>query len=182
MKQLWPEGKVDQIPNTGPAPLVMSVEDWKAVTPDWVRLAAAIEADEGLKKKLGWVREMYGFSIALAKNGVDVDLSPPGSSKLIAQLPMERGLGQAHAFHYTQCTIYKTVAGDEDVWKYDKRFYTTQDVALKVPLIEEPPEKFQPGKWKFIEGDPVTKEKHEAISMMIKQMNRGIATLEEITL
>lgn len=179
MKKLWPEGKTDLIPNAGPAPLVMSVEDWKAVTPDWVRLAAAIEADEDLKTKLGWVREMYGFSIALAKNGLDVDLTPPGSNELISQLPIDQGLGKAHAFHYTQCTIYKTIEGDKDVWKYDKRFYTAPEVALKVPLIEEPPEKFDAGKWKFIEGDPVTKEKHEAIRAMIKQMNKGIALLKE---
>jgi hypothetical protein len=180
MKQLWPEGNVGDIPNAGPAPLIMAIEDWIAVTPDWVRLAAEIEADKNLVKTLGWVREMYGFSIALAKNGLDVDLTPPGSNELIAQLPMEKGLGHAHAFHYTQCTIYQTLVEGDDVWKYDKRFYTSAEVALKVPLIEEPPEKFEPGKWKFIEGDPVTEVKHEAIKSMIKQMNRGIATLKEL--
>jgi hypothetical protein len=180
MKQLWPEGQPVDIPNAGPAPLVMSVQDWIAVTPDWVRLAAKIEADDRLKKVLGWVREMYGFSIALAIHKLAVDLTPPGSNRLISQLPIDRGLQNAHAFHYTQCTIYKTLVGDNDVWKYDKRFYTSAEVALKVPLIEEPPEVYEAGKWKFIEGDPVTEEKHEAIKAMIKQMNRGIATLKEI--
>lgn len=181
MKQLWPDGEPGDIPNAGPAPLIMSVEDWKLVIPDWVRLAAAIEADEKIKRRLGWVREMYGFSIALAKNGLDVDLTPPGSNQLISQLPIDKGLEHAHAFHYTQCTIYKSIAGDEDVWKYDKRFYTSAEVALNVPLIEEPPEKFEAGKWKFIEGNPVTEEKHEAIRAMVKQMNKGIATLKPIT-
>lgn len=80
-----------------------------------------------------------------------------------------------------QCTIYKTVAGDKDVWKYDKRFYTSEEVALKVPMIEEPPPEFVAGLWKFIEGNPVTADKHESIRQMIKRMNEGIATLKDLT-
>lgn len=72
------------------------------------------------------------------------------------------------------------MAGNEDVWKYDKRFYTTAEDALKVKLIEEPPQPFKPGEWKFIEGNAVTQEKHESITQMIRQMNRGIATLKEL--
>jgi hypothetical protein len=72
------------------------------------------------------------------------------------------------------------VEGNKDVWKYDKRFHTSPEDALEVPIIEEPPA-FEQGKWKFIEGPPVTLEKHESITEMIKQMNRGIATLKPIT-
>lgn len=36
------------------------------VVPDWERLTAHIEADEESKKRLGWVREMYAFSVAAA--------------------------------------------------------------------------------------------------------------------
>jgi hypothetical protein len=39
------------------------------VIPDWERLTAHIEADKESKDKLGWVREMYGFSIAVALAG-----------------------------------------------------------------------------------------------------------------
>lgn len=67
------------------------------------------------------------------------------------------------------------------MWKYDKRFYTSEEVALKVPLIEEPPAEFLEGAWKFIEGNPVTKEKHESIRQMIKRMNEGIAMLKDLT-
>jgi len=49
-----------------------------------------------------------------------------------------------------------------------------------VPLIEEPPA-FQEGAWKFIEGNPVLKETHNSIEQMIKQMNRGISTLKDIS-
>ena len=182
MEALWPQAELDSIPNTGPAPLLMSKDDWVRVTPEWERLAARIESDAGMKQRLGWVREMYGFSIALAKNGIKVELKPPGQSLLIAQLPMDKGLGQAHAFHYTQCTIYKTADGDnaDNVWGYDKRFYVKEEEALLVPRIVEPPSTFEAGKWIFVEGDPVTKEKHDGVTAMIQQMNRGIDTLRDL--
>lgn len=51
-----------------------------------------------------------------------------------------------------QCTIWKTLEGDQDVWKYDKRFHTSLEDSLTVPPIETPPT-FVPGKWKTIEGE-----------------------------
>jgi hypothetical protein len=63
---------------------------------------------------------------------------------------------------------------------YDKRFYTAPEVALLVPRIEDPP-KWKQGAWKFIEGNPVTREKHEAIVQMIGQMNKGIETLKDLS-
>ena len=179
MKTLWPEADPQIIPNTGPAPILMTVGDWKKITPDWESFAAAIEADTEMKERLGWVREMYGFSLALVKNKLEVDLTPPGESLFISQLPVDKKLGNAHAYHYTQCTIYKTIMGDQDVWKYDKRFYTSVDDALYVPRIEEPPP-YEEGVWKFIEGNHVTQEVHEAISEMIKRMNRGIGSLKDL--
>jgi hydroxyproline O-arabinosyltransferase len=118
MRKLFSEehGPVHIIPNTGPAPLLMQREDWELVTPDWERLAAVIEADKDLVAKLGWVREMYGFSVALALQGIGVDLAKPPQNRFISQLPIDDGLGEAHAFHYTQCTIYKTISGEKDVW------------------------------------------------------------------
>ena len=65
------------------------------------------------------------------------------------------------------------------MWKYDKRFMTAPEVALEVPLIDEPPA-FQEGKWKFIEGPPVTRDVHDAITQMVRQMNAGIRTLPKL--
>ncbi|KAL4420198.1 hypothetical protein ABPG77_011414 [Micractinium sp. CCAP 211/92] len=181
MRKLYPvaAGPVEDIPGTGPAPMLMRAVDWIRVTPDWERLTAQVEADEALKKQLGWVREMYAFSVALALNKLKVELKPPGQTQFIAQLPIDNSLGQAHAFHYTQCTIYKTLADNKDVWAYDKRFHTSLEESLKVPPIPLPPT-FQEGKWKFIEGKPVNKEVHAAIEQMIGQMNAGIAMLQPI--
>ena len=179
MKMIWGEGDPNTIPSTGPAPILMRVEDWKRITPEWERLAAFIEGNKHLVETLGWVREMYGFSIALRKNNIVVDLAPKGQNKFISELPVEDALGAAHAYHYTLCAIYKTIDGDEDVWKFDKRFHTEAEEARRMGLHPVPPE-FQPGKWKFIEGNPVTKEKHESIVEMIKQLNRGIDTMKEL--
>lgn len=180
MKRLWPQGKASDVPNTGPAPVLMSVEDWRRVTPDWERLAAQIERDEDMKKYLGWVREMYGFSAALAINGIKPDLAPPGDSLFIAQMPVDVRLGRAHAFHYTLCTIYKTVEGDKDVWAFDKRFHSDPAEVAAMRPHPEPPA-FVEGAWKFIEGPPVTRDKHEAIVQMIRQINAGIATMKDLS-
>ena len=36
------------------------------ITPDWERLTKHIEDDKETKDKLGWVREMYAWSIGAA--------------------------------------------------------------------------------------------------------------------
>lgn len=119
MSRLYPNGAPSKIPSTGPAPVLMQLADWLKVTPDWERLSSEIEQDQQIKSELGWVREMYGFSAALALQGIDIDLSPPPQNRFITQLPLDEGLGNAHAFHYTFCTIYrKTGAGKDapNIW------------------------------------------------------------------
>jgi len=96
------DGPISDIPNTGPAPMLMLREDWERVTPDWERMAAIIEANEDVKNKLGWVREMYGFSVAMALNKMRMDLPNTPLNRFISQLPDDKTLGEAHAFHYTQ--------------------------------------------------------------------------------
>ena len=94
-------------------PPTLQREDWVAVTPRWEHYAAVIEGDEGLRKELGWVREMYGFSAALAelKLVAKMTMEPPDQSKLIAQLPIDHSLANAHSFHYTQVCVCVCVGG-----------------------------------------------------------------------
>jgi hypothetical protein len=65
---MYPEsrGPLSNIPNTGPAPIMMRAAEWLAVVEVWEQLAAHIEATPEATSKLGWVREMYAFSIAAA--------------------------------------------------------------------------------------------------------------------
>jgi hypothetical protein len=65
------------------------------------------------------------------------------------------------------------------VWGYDKRFFTTPEVVARTPLIPLPPP-WAAGKYKFVEGNAVDKVKHDSIVQMVRQMNRGIATLKSI--
>lgn len=68
MRSMFPESKgpLSKVPGTGPAPILMRSTDWLRVVPEWERLTAFIEGNEEAKSKLGWVREMYAFSIAAA--------------------------------------------------------------------------------------------------------------------
>ena len=70
------------------------------------------------------------------------------------------------------CRTCPGLGGCRHVVQYDKRFHTSLEESLKVPLIPEPPP-FEPGKWKFIEGPTVTKVKHDAIVQMIRQVGAG---------
>ena len=220
-------------PNTGPAPVLLLRADWEALAPRWAARAAAVEAAPEVVEKLGWVREMYGFAAAVGEAGIKLELEPAPGSRLIAQLPVDRALGAAHAFHYTQvrgdiiiifiisvgrgghrvvlngparvlcvskpapdprfpprpqptqqCTIYKEASGPPGdaqpwAWAYDKRFYTSERNATKVPRIAPPPA-FEEGRYRFIEGPPVTAGVHAAIAAMVARMNEGIATLPDL--
>lgn len=109
MQKLFPKemGPISKIPGTGPAPFVMTRSAWEAVTLDWERLTAEVESDASLKHSLGWVREMYAFSAALAVHNITVDLASGQKNRFIAQLPIDSSLGEAHAYHYTQVRSFK---------------------------------------------------------------------------
>ena len=103
------------------------------MTPDWERLTAHIEADKESKEKLGWVREMYAFSVAVALQGITVDLAKPPSNKLIAQPPADASLGEAAMFHYTWGTVFQNSSGAK-LWEFDKRVYTDASIVTLVGL------------------------------------------------
>lgn len=178
MKILYPGGDPSTVASTGPAPILMTLDTWLDVTDVWERMTALIESEETIKKKLGWVREMYGFSVALAIKGIDIVTDRSQENRFICEPPIFDGLGNAHAFHYTLPTIFKTLQ-DEDVWGYDKRAHVEPSEVVQIPNIEPPPP-FKQGQWKFIEGNPVTREKYDTIAMMISYMNKAISTLKPL--
>lgn len=103
MRRMYPEerGPVTDIQPSGPAPILLHVDDWRRVTPRWEAFTALIEGDEAMKKRLGWVREMYAFSAALAVEGIRLAIEPHPATPFIAHLPLDHRRGQAHAYHYT---------------------------------------------------------------------------------
>lgn len=52
-------------------------------------------------------------------------------------------------------------------------------MALKIPLLKEPPQPWKEG-WKIQDGLPVTRELHETMTAMLKQMNAAISTLPDL--
>ena len=183
------DGPVEAIQSTGPAPLLMSVDNWLKVTPGWEDLAARIEADEGMKQRLGWVREMYGFDVALANAGIEVVLDEPRSREgdntpaplqFIRELPLHASLEHAHAFHYTLPTIIQRVEDGSDVWKYDKREFTTSDVVMRVPRVDPLPAWEGDGQFKWIEGSVVEKATFDLLGQMVEALNLAIDDLPHL--
>lgn len=73
---------------------------------------------------------MYAWDIAVAANKLNLLNVGPPHSPLIAQPPHDTATGNASMYHYTWGAIFKE--GGREVWKFDKRFYTAADDALKV--------------------------------------------------
>ena len=178
MAVLYPWGDATSVAHSGPAPVLMSLDNWIKVTEDWETMAALIESKADITERLGWVREMYGFSIAMAKNGIKFITEQGAENRFISEPPGMDTLGNSHAFHYTLATIFKTL-DDKDVWGYDKRFHVDPSEVINVPKITPLPP-FKEGEWKFIEGNPVTREKYDCINMMIARMNDAIDTLKPL--
>eukprot|EP00891_Asterochloris_glomerata_P007790 jgi/Astpho2/7790/fgenesh1_pm.00117_%23_7_t len=176
MRRMYPTsaGPLTDIPGSGPAPVMMRAHEWATVTPDWERLAAHIEADLETKELLGWVREMYGFSIATALQGIKLDLQLPPDSQLIAQPPADDGLGKACMFHYTWGTILKDGLGDSpEVWRFDKRDYTDK-------ALEAKKQRWVWG-WVLQDSKPVLPNLYSVLEQMVGQMNLAINDLPDLS-
>ena len=65
------------------------------------------------------------------------------------------------------------------MWAFDKRFHTSEEDALLPALLPEPPA-FEEGKWKFVEGNPVRRQVHDTITLMIRQMNEAIRPMKRL--
>ena len=169
-----------EIPGTGPAPALMRVDEWLRIVPEWERVTAEIEADEDARKVLGWVREMYAFSIACALQKLRVRLDAPPKSTLIAQPPADATLGAAPIAHYTWGAII-TDAKDAPVWKFEKREYVDEKWMVKPEVLPEIPRYDGKAGWKLQDGAPVGKELRDTLDAMIKRMNEGIKTLKPLS-
>lgn len=60
---MFPEAKgdVNLIPGTGPAPVLLRVEELWKITPDWERLTYYIETNKNVKEALGIVPVEYSI-------------------------------------------------------------------------------------------------------------------------
>ena len=91
IRKLIPEEKrdsvrVEDVMRSGPAPVMIKRSDLVRLIDEYERIAAAIEADDVAKERLGWVREMYAYDVAAAVTGVKHDVQEPSATTLIAQV------------------------------------------------------------------------------------------------
>ncbi|CAI5510231.1 unnamed protein product, partial [Closterium sp. Naga37s-1] len=129
-------GDLKDIPQTGNAPVLAPTAALARVVPIWVDITARFEKDEEAKKDLGWVREMYAFSIAAALGNMPIDL-PLVPHAIMVQPPADSVLGDAAIIHYTWGYEFKDEA-DKVVWRFDKRDYTQPGQVP--PILADPPQ------------------------------------------
>eukprot|EP00271_Cylindrocystis_brebissonii_P011031 TRINITY_DN27713_c0_g1_i1.p1 TRINITY_DN27713_c0_g1~~TRINITY_DN27713_c0_g1_i1.p1 ORF type:complete len:749 (+),score=107.35 TRINITY_DN27713_c0_g1_i1:292-2538(+) len=159
MRKYYP-GRIEDIPNTGNAPVLAPTAKLREVIPFWVDLVAKIEADKPSKDVLGWVREMYGFSIATALAHMPIDL-PLVPKAIMSQPPADAVVGDAAVLHYTWGSVIKDNSGAQ-IWEFDKRKFTDRGLPDRIP--EPPPDKAT-----------------VAQKLLIKKVNEAIDTLPKYT-
>lgn len=184
MTRLMPPEKRDRIKMediicSGPAPTMIRKTELDTLIDEYVRIAAAIEADPDAKKKLGWVREMYAYDLAAAVTGVPHRVEDPGQTSLIAQPPADTNHGDAAMFHYTWGAEYLD-RNKQKVWSWDKRPYVetrqVRDPARFKP--ELPPADAADRGLKLQDGKPVTAELNEVMTEMLALVRDAIDALD----
>ena len=80
-----------------------------ALTP-WPQIVTEIEADEVAVEALGWVRDMYAWSFAVARLKLVQDMPEPPNNPLMVQPPADKCVPGARAAAYTALT-HRRAAG-----------------------------------------------------------------------
>eukprot|EP00899_Mesostigma_viride_P018438 jgi/Mesvir1/26596/Mv09567-RA.1 len=172
---------IAEIPHSGPAPVLMTPSELRSVAPWWVNMTERIEADVDARHKLGWVREMYAFSLGVAIARVPVEQQHRLQTILIAQPPADPSMGSACMYHYTWGTELSLENGTQ-VWAFDKRKYTTAEESFKVPRVPMPPPMSMQGSLyqQFPSRRLVSEEMLATLHHFIGLMNEAIDTLGPI--
>lgn len=112
--------KVDPI---GSSPVFIRKDDLKRLAPVWVETTLAIKKDKEANRDWGWVLEMYGYTIAAYRVGLQHDLRP----QLTAQPPWDKSIGDFLSIHFTYGMDYALngtfTPGKFGQWRFDKRTY-----------------------------------------------------------
>ena len=112
--------KVDPI---GSSPVFIRKDDLKRLAPVWVETTLAIKKDGEANRDWGWVLEMYGYTIAAYRIGLQHDLRP----QLTSQPPWDKSIGDFLSIHFTYGMDYALngtfTPGKHGQWRFDKRTY-----------------------------------------------------------
>lgn len=131
IQKYWPEGKSSGLDPVGPSPLLIHLDQLRALTPRWLNFSYGLRSsDEAERVMQGWVQEMWGYSIAAASLGI--------KHKLVRNFQVEFGslnrnvpedfYRQAYIFHYTYGIEYTLQGQPQGInqigeWSLDKRHY-----------------------------------------------------------
>lgn len=172
------------IPQTGNAPVLMRVDDFARVCPEWVRLTAALERDTEAKRAFGWVREMYAYSIAAALVGVEHSTPTPPANPLMVQTPADDAPGRACIAHYTWGAVFHegSVEGKE-VWRWDKRAYASgqrEEECVRLERITPVPPWREKARLVLDEGVVVREGAYDLLALMVEKFNEAVDALNVV--
>lgn len=180
ISKMW-SGPQGEIPCTGPAPVIITHGDLVKLMPKWEEYAAFIESNAEAKEKLGWVREMYAYSIAAAAEGIVHEVQEPSTTVLISQPPADDSLHRASLFHYTWGAQFKNASGGI-VWEFDKRPYVDVKHVRRIRdhAPSMPPADAAEKGLRLQDGKPVTKELLAVEGDMIARMRAAALALPDL--
>mmetsp|Transcript_1119 Transcript_1119/g.3930 ORF Transcript_1119/g.3930 Transcript_1119/m.3930 type:complete len:639 (+) Transcript_1119:116-2032(+) len=176
------EATLDDVPSTGNAPFIISHDDLSEVAPLWAKLMQDTIHDREAVIGLGWLRDMYAFSIALARRKIKVDLTPVPRNLLMTQPPHDDQLGEAAMLHYTWGALVYTVNGNQKIWEFDKRLAWGGQNApspRKMEIIPRPPD-FDPKEpLRLQDNMQITRARLNMLHVLTSDLNLAIAALPD---
>ena len=169
---------------SGPAPTLIYLDSLNRLIDDYIVITEEIEKDEDAKKKLGWVREMYAYSIAAATSNVKHIVEEPRKTMLISQPPADDDLYEASMYHYTWGARYVRGKDKSSIaWDWDKRPYIdvkhVREPGKYMPPM--PPESIEEGgDLKLLDGTLVTSKLNDVMRDLIGTMRNAIQRLDTL--
>jgi len=130
VRRYWPEGSGAQLDPVGPSPLLIHLDQLRALTPRWLNFSFGLRSNSDAERVMqGWVQEMWGYSIAAASVGI--------KHRLVRDFQVEHGSNarpaedfdqHSYIFHYTYGIEYTMAGRPQGVnqigeWSLDKRHY-----------------------------------------------------------
>ena len=171
--------RLEDVPQTGNAPQLLRTSDLAKVVPLWVQKTRDIDLDDAAREKLGWVREMYAYSIASAEAGLSHDLLVPPRNRLMVQPPADEALGDACFAHYTWGGFLHV--DGKKVWGWDKREYGNGQYGDEPARMVEIPA-MPPYDAKFTTQDnvPWTRAKYELYEEFTRHFNLAVRDVNAV--
>ncbi|GAX81923.1 hypothetical protein CEUSTIGMA_g9351.t1 [Chlamydomonas eustigma] len=184
IQKLLGEGKnIATVPASGPAPAILRFDEWMVIGTDYEKASATMEADEAMKKRLGWVREMYAWDVAVALHPeYKVLTEKPPQSRLMVQPPFDEGMFNASFCHYTWGVLYHEgppSKGGKQIYRWEKRDFSDIKHVIKPAKLPMPPP-YRDGL--ILEFDaPLTPKRHDLNVLYLTQLNKAIDNLTDLT-